>query len=328
MDVRRIEVDCQSGDLGDPGDLDGGDAIIESRVHDTSDGGQRVILLVRATGRQKLIDAIESKLEGDEDWRLVVMPVDALLPLPEDLDENSEATGESEGATREEIFNQVYSGTQINTDVVVLLVASSIVACGGMLNDNTAVVIGAMLIAPLLGPILSLVLGAALGERWLIVRSLATVSAGFAIVAGVGCLVGLAFDVDPDIAQLAQRTDAGFDTIVLALASGAAAALSVTSRQVATMVGVMVAAALMPPIVAAGLYAGAGEFALAGRAAVLVGINVVCINLAGQLVFIWKGVRPRTWYERKKARQSVVVSLSVMSVSLLVLAGVIYLMNR
>ena len=73
----------------------------------------------------------------------------------------------------------------------------------------------------------------------------------------------------------------------------------------------MVAVALLPPAAAAGLYAGAGYWQLAARALLLLFINVVSVNLAALVVFFLKGVRPRTWLERRAAKRSVYVNGAV-----------------
>ena len=92
--------------------------------------------------------------------------------------------------------------------------------------------------------------------------------------------------------ELAGRTNVGLDSVALALASGAAAALSLTTGLSSVMVGVMVAVALLPPAVTLGLMLGHGEGSLAAGAGLLLAINVVCINLASKVVFFIKGIRP------------------------------------
>ncbi|MCB1478153.1 MAG: TIGR00341 family protein [Rhodobiaceae bacterium] len=327
MDFRRIEIDCETGKLKDIGELDGADAIAHCREEKTEKGFKRLTLLVRNASRQKLLDAIEKDLHNSKDWRVVVLPVDGVLPLPDEDEAEKNEDAEAGDVTREEIFNQVQNGASIGIDVAVLLAASAIVACGGMLNDSVPIVIGAMLIAPMLGPILSLVLGNALGERWLILRSLLACVGGIVLVLAIGAAAGLWFSYDVESRQIVNTTSIGFEDIVLALASGVAAALSVTSGQVTVLVGVMVAAALLPPVTAAGILFGGGEYLLASRAFLLALTNIVCINLAGQLVFLWKGVRPRTWYQQKQAKQSVAVSIGVLAVSLILLTAAIYFLR-
>jgi len=64
---------------------------------------------------------------------------------------------------------------------------------------------------------------------------------------------------------------------------------------------------------------GSGQFNLALGAALLLAVNVVCINLAAKVMFLLKGVRPRTWLEKRKARQSVTLYFLIWIVTLLIL---------
>ena len=121
--------------------------------------------------------------------------------------------------------------------------------------------------------------------------------------------------------ELMSRTVVGLDSPALALAAGAAAALSIATGLPAALVGVMVAVALLPPAAAAGLLAGAGELNLAARAGLLLAINVVAVNLAALLVYFFKGVRPRTWLERRSAKRSVYVNAGVWLVLIAILTA-------
>ncbi|MFN0264462.1 TIGR00341 family protein [Tepidamorphus sp. 3E244] len=328
MDFRRIEISCGKDDINDVEKLDGADAIVHWHEDHIQEGRKEIIMLVRGGGRQTLLDSIEEKLQHTDDWRVLVLPVDGVLPLPDEEDTKADEEAEDQRLSREEIFNQVRSGAGLSTDIMLLLAASAIVASGGILTDTIAVTIGAMLIAPMLGPILSLVLGNALGERWLIFNSLIASVSGIAIAFGVGAITGFLFEAKPSGVQIASAVQVGFEDIVLAIASGVAAALSVTSRQVTIMVGVMVAAALLPPIVTSGILFGGGHFGLSGRAMLLGLTNIVGINLAGQLVFLWKGIRPRTWYEQKQATQSLLITMGILVASLVALTAAIYFLGE
>ena len=121
------------------------------------------------------------------------------------------------------------------------------------------------------------------------------------------------------------RTDVGMDSIALALASGAAAVLSITTGLSSVLVGVMVAVALLPPTATLGLMLGAGQFEHALGAGLLLAVNVVCVNLAAKVVFLAKGIHPRTWWERKKARRAMVLYLLIWIASLALLVAAIYL---
>jgi uncharacterized membrane protein len=124
-----------------------------------------------------------------------------------------------------------------------------------------------------------------------------------------------------------SRTEIDLGNIALALASGAAAALTLTGGVSSALVGVMVAVALLPPAAAIGIFLGAGEITLALKAGVLLAVNVSCVNLATLAVFISRGIKPRTWIERRSARQSILFSAAGWSVMLAVLVVAILMID-
>jgi uncharacterized membrane protein len=124
-----------------------------------------------------------------------------------------------------------------------------------------------------------------------------------------------------------SRTEIDLGNIALALASGAAAALTLTGGVSSALVGVMVAVALLPPAAAIGIFLGAGEITLALKAGVLLAVNVSCVNLATLAVLIYRGIKPRTWIERRSARQSILFSAAGWSVMLAVLVVAILMID-
>jgi uncharacterized membrane protein len=111
----------------------------------------------------------------------------------------------------------------------------------------------------------------------------------------------------------------GLDSVALALASGAAAALSLTAGLASVLGGGMVAVALLPPAATVGLMLGQGNWSLAGGAVLLLTVNVVSLNLACNTVFLFKNIRPRVWWEEGKAKQARWILVLVWLVSLVVL---------
>ena len=232
---------------------------------------------------------------------------------------------EQERASREELYDLVASGVHLDTNFVLLVVLSTVVASVGLERNSVAVVIGAMVIAPLLGPNVAFAFATAIGDRALMLSATKSNILGIALSVIVAGALALLFAPNIDSPELLARSTLDYGGIVLGLASGAAAALSVTTGLSATLVGVMVAVALLPPAATVGIMAAAHRPDLAAGAAMLLGANVACVNLAAQLVFIVKGIRPRLWYERQSARKAVVVSLVTWIVLLAVLIGIISL---
>ena len=277
-------------------------------------------LVARPENQQKVIDAIQASLSGSEGWHILIKPIEAIIPRPEDLEEKEKKSAGTR--VREEIYTGVEAGARLDINYILLVIFSTIVATIGLIEDNVAVVIGAMVIAPLLGPNIALAFGTALGDKELILRSLKTNFAGMFIALALAIAIGLLWPVNIESRELMARTDVGLDGVVLALVSGAAAILSLTTGLSSTLVGVMVAVAILPPTATLGLMIASGNYHLALGAGLLLAVNVVSVNLAAKLVLLIKGVKPRTWYDKAKARQSMWAYIIFWVIILLLLLGI------
>lgn len=159
-----------------------------------TDGRQRHFLLVGRGDRQGLVDALQALLAGSESARIVLATVEATIPPEPEEEESEEAADEKRrealGATREELYSNVASGAELDSNFLLLTVLSTVVAAIGLIEDNVAVVIGAMVIAPLLGPNLAFSLGGALGDGRLMLRAMATAAAGLGLATLLGLAIG------------------------------------------------------------------------------------------------------------------------------------------
>ena len=136
-------------------------------------------MVVTDDARQSLIDSIQVLFENDKEAKILILPVDASIPrLQEDKDKNSDIKSKT---TREELFEQVSKGIDFNINYVFMVILSSIVATIGLSEDNIAVVVGAMVIAPLLGPNLALSFAATIGSKKLAISSLKSLIIGIAL---------------------------------------------------------------------------------------------------------------------------------------------------
>jgi len=285
------------------------------------DGMQSMRLLVADDKIQSLLDSLQKILHTQPAARVVVLPVEIVLPIPSEKERKEE---DAAIAARESLYEEVEKNARLDLNFCILVVLSTIVAAIGLIESNVAVVIGAMVIAPLLGPNLAFGLGTALGDISLMQKSALTTFTGIVIAVVLSVGIGMFWPFDVSSPELAARTNVGLDSVALALASGAAAALSLTTGLSSVLVGVMVAVALLPPAVALGIMLGFGNINLAFGAGLLLAINVVCVNLAIKVVFFFKGIRPRTWWEKKKAKRAMVIYILVWIVTLMLLVFFIY----
>jgi uncharacterized hydrophobic protein (TIGR00341 family) len=200
-----------------------------------------------------------------------------------------------------------------------------VVAAAGILRDNVAIVLGAMVIAPLLGPNVSLSFATALGDASLAWQSLKTAAAGIAVALSVALITGFIMEVDPTIPEIASRTHVSIGDVALALASGVAGALAFTTGVPTALIGVMIALALLPPLVTFGLLLSSGLLYQASNALALFIINILCVNLSGVGTFLVQGIRPLTWWEAARAKKATRRAISIWLA--LLIALVVMIMN-
>ncbi|MBC8286597.1 MAG: TIGR00341 family protein [Nitrospinae bacterium] len=285
-------------------------------------GRQLIRLLVGDENRQSMLDALQGLL--GETSKILVLPLEAVLPRKEPVPSDQQAK-EKVTTTREELYNNIVKNAHLDSTYLLLVFLSTVVVAIGLLEDNVAVVIGAMVIAPLLGPNMALALGAALGDVALMWKATKTTIAGITLALSLSIILGIVYPLNLDSHELMARTDVGLDSVVLALASGAAAVVSLTTGLASVLVGVMVAVALLPPTATLGLMIGAGQSKLAVGAALLLAVNIVSVNLAAKVVFWVRGVKPRSWLEKQKANQSMATYMVIWAISLIVLLAVIFI---
>ncbi|WP_348763621.1 TIGR00341 family protein [Hyphomonas atlantica] len=291
---------------------------IDYYVQNTERKDRKLIsVFIREGTGQSLIDNIQTALETCDDFRITVLPVEATAPnIEEATDQKAQKQIQ---ATREEIYSDVSTGARLDRDFVIMVVLSTIVAAIGLNSDGIAAVIGAMVIAPLLGPVLGFSMGAALGDFKLLKRASVTLASGIGIALLCAWLLSFVLQIDLQSRELMSRAEVRLDGLALAMAAGGAAALSLTRGQASALVGVMVAAALLPPGAALGLFVGTGHWTLAMRAGLLLALNVVALVLAALIVFRLRKIRPRAWIDQKNAQRAVWIN-AALSILLLTIA--------
>ena len=185
----------------------------------------------------------------------------------------------------------------------VLIVLSSVIATLGLLLDSAAVVIGAMLVAPLMSPILGFSLGMVLGDVRLVRLAIESMFKGVALALVLAVFIGVLSPFKDLTDEIMMRTQPTLIDLVIALASGMAGAYAISREEVsAALPGVAISAALMPPLGVAGLGLSLGKPQVAGGAFLLFLANIAAISLAGVIVFILLGVRSQTWQPETNRR--------------------------
>jgi uncharacterized hydrophobic protein (TIGR00341 family) len=219
----------------------------------------------------------------------------------------------------EELYSGLNDSVKLNFTYLVLVALSVGVAAVGLVQNSVAIIIGAMVIAPLLSPNMALSLATTLANGKLAKKALEALGIGVLMALALSYFLGVLLNVDPTLSEIASRTTVSFGDVAVALAAGAAAAIFVSLGTGAALVGVAVAVALLPPLVVTGLLFGAGEFELAMQSLLLLLCNLIGINLAGTMVFVAEGVWPRSWWEERKAKRAAIIALLVWTMLLMVL---------
>jgi len=295
------------------------------------DGRIATRILTQPENRQKVLDALQTIFHSADNYRVLIIPLDTALPKPVEAKEQQltkEQQEEEKTKEKERKKAAMMSTREEDNNFILLVILSAIVAAIGLLENNLAVIVGAMVIAPLLGPNIAFSLGASLGEKKLVLESLKSIFVGIIVAILFSIGIGLVWPGNFDSVELMSRTDVAYSGTAIALASGAAASLSLVSGTSSVLVGVMVAVALMPPAVTIGLMLSIGSYNDAIGAGLLLAVNIVCINLSSKLVFLFRGIKPRTWLEAHKAKQSRLLYIGVWIIMLALLFFMIYLRHK
>ena len=295
-------------------------------------------VLTSAEMTESVMDALEKRFSGVEKFQLILLPVEACVPRPPSepndnpgIDSPDIRNGTSRSAlriSREELYAEVRDGAKTTRVFIAMVILSSIVAAIGLMRDNVAVLIGAMVIAPLLGPHVALALATTLGDSELGKNALKTSLIGIGIALILSIAVGTVLPLHPETPEILSRTRVALSDIALALASGAAGSLAFTTGVSAVLIGVMVAVALLPPLVTFGLLIGAEHIGMALGALLLFLINVICVNLAGVGTFLVQGIRPLTGWEADRAKRASRKAIFIWAVLLSVLVCIIIFSQR
>ncbi len=331
MSLRLVEVVVPRSSIAGLTDEIAADGVVDVWSYDVDGERGMLRILVRADRTETLTDELTSRFAGVDGFRMMLLPVEATVPAlaeEEPVEEEALPPWRQKGPlriSREELHQDLSEATRISFVYLVTVALSTLVAAVGLLSSSVAVVIGAMVIAPLLGPNVALSLSATLGDTDMAWDALKANGAGVTTALIISVLAGTFLSVDPTVPEIAGRTDVALGDIVLALAAGAAGTLAFTQGLSTAVIGVMVAVALLPPLVTAGLLLGAGETHLAYGAFLLMAVNVTCVNLAGVVTFLAQRVRPRTWWEAERASRAVKVAVASWIGMLILLALLLWL---
>jgi uncharacterized hydrophobic protein (TIGR00341 family) len=212
---------------------------------------------------------------------------------------------------------------------VLMTVISAIIATAGLLLDSPATVVGSMVIAPLIGPAMSAAIGTVVddeemfrrGARMQVIGVVVAVAAATLFAFALRTLAFVPPGLDPlELAEVSERLAPNVLVLVVAIGAGIAGIVSLMTGVSATLVGVMIAVALIPPAAAVGIGIAFQIPRLVLGAGVIVAVNVLSINLSALVMLWYEGYRPQRWFREDDARAALLKRVAVLVAAIAVLS--------
>lgn len=219
---------------------------------------------------------------------------------------------------RQSLYDKIlYEGPATQTRVIrffALMGFAAVIASMGVITDSTAVVIGAMLVAPLMTPLMGMAISLVMGWPNRLTRSAAIAVGGIVFAIGIGALLGL---ISPSIidtttnTQILSRTSPTILDLITAVAAGAAGAYGLSRPDVSdSLPGVAIAISLVPPLAVVGISYSQADWTSGNGALLLFATNMIAILLVGGVTFVLTGVTPiqRVAESQHRVRTAVIVT--------------------
>ncbi|MBP1901172.1 putative hydrophobic protein (TIGR00341 family) [Halorubrum trapanicum] len=268
----------------------------------------------------------------DESTYTVIVAAETVISrrfeaLEEQYEEDAERGGDR--ISREELQAKAEGLASGLGTYVLMTVISAVIATAGLLLDSPATVVGSMVIAPLIGPAMSAAIGTVVDDEALFRRGVRMQVLGVAVAVLAATLFAFALrslalvppGLDPlELAEVSERLAPNVLVLVVAVGAGIAGIVSLMTGVSATLVGVMIAVALIPPAAAVGIGIAFRIPRLVIGAGVIVAVNVLSINLSALVMLWYEGYRPQRWFREDEARSAFLKRVAVLVVAIALLS--------
>lgn len=292
-------------------------------VQQTAASGEEELALVTATVDAEDIDEITEQLKGIKDFEQGELTI-RLLDQEALIEKGQKTRGSSTKLSQEEVYSKAQESALLNRPQWMLMGLSAAIASYGLMLDNIIVVIGAMMLAPVLSPLVSSSIALTIGDRTMLKQSLTTAVSGAFMAIAVSGLAVIPFQPELN-STLFLITSAGLPNLLLSLFVGAAAALAFVTGYRDQIAGVAVAVALVPPLAATGIGLRIDDLIFTWNAFSIAAVNFLAVLVSGSLALKLLGFAPTTYYKKKTAEQLnyvLPVAVTVMLVmAYMILAG-------
>ncbi|MCK8816122.1 TIGR00341 family protein [Natroniella sulfidigena] len=281
-----------------------------------SETGDLLILNLLYGNQDQLLDGLKERFNFSENTErsLIIFTPDTVIPR-----DKEKVKEYNYRASRETIVTYAKDNSKVDSQLLILAVVAAIIATLGLIIDNTAVIVGSMVIAPVFGPIIAIAVGIVLGDLKLSVQGLIAELVVVVVAVVIGALSGL---VIPNVTinrALEVRMLPTLPDLLIAFAAGGAGAYSLVTNIKQQLVGVVIAAALIPVMATIGIGIALWSWPLFSGAILLLLANFFALLLAIVLTFYFKGLKPQFWYDLT-AKKLIKKSLIILVISLLLLA--------
>ncbi len=279
---------------------------------------------------EDVLDQLREARIGEQAFT-VVLDVEAVVSKDfEQLQEEQTDDINKNRVARDEIRTNAQELAPTVSTFLTLTAISAIIATAGLILDSPAVVVGSMVIAPLIGPAMATSVGSVINDTALFRRGVKLQLLGLVVAvvsAAAFASVVRAINIVPgvsnllSITQINTRLTPDILSLAIALGAGVAGAVSLSTGVSAAIVGVMIAAALVPPIGDMGIGIAWGLPSVILASGVLVIVNTISINVTALITFWYKGYRPEQWFELDKARTLTLKRIGILLLVILVLSA-------
>lgn len=325
-DVRLIQATVPPGSLSDVTR-----ALEEENVDyfstpetDTEKYDDVLYISIPEAGVEQLLEVLYANGLDAEDHVVIINTEVDIFARTDGL---SEDTGNYERIAAAELEGKTDDLLPDERTFVTMMVLATIVATTGLLLNSDAVIVGSMVLAPLFGPAVSASVGTVIDESELFRRGvrfqalgvLIAIASGtvFAWVMKTAYLVpsGFAITAAP---QIVQRLSPDLLSLAVALVAGAAGVLSISTGSGRAIIGVVMAAALLPPAATVGIGIAWLQPVVAIHSGILLAVNVFAVNFACLVTLWYLGYRPQSWIEIPQTRRALLKRGGVLLVAILV----------
>lgn len=217
----------------------------------------------------------------------------------------------------EAIRSELIEESALDSTYIILIISSCIIATLGLLANSTAVIIGAMIVAPLMLPIRSLAFGALEGDLVLFRRGLIAVTVGTCLAVALALFLGSVVGLSTFGSEILARSKPNLLDLGIAIAAGSISGYAKVQPKISSsLAGTAIAVALMPPVCVIGLGLANGNLVLSFGALLLYLTNLLGITLSCMMAFFVSGYTPFTQAHRALTLAAIFTSILLIPLSI------------